>query len=175
MSSTSPAPSGRSVIVAAMNNPALDWTRTPVMRRRLVLGSVSLTLALHAALTTAGLLSEAQRGRAALLTLGASALLMIAWMILTGWLNASVRGTADPLVAHLAGGHDEWQRRLHDQTYRRCYWPAFVLMSVLMLAVIIADLAVIPALALFFGGYFTALMAPLWTLAWTLPQDLREG
>ncbi|WP_353267003.1 hypothetical protein [Gemmatimonas sp.] len=167
------APS-RSVVVDAMNNPALDWTRDPATRRRLVLASVATTVVVTGMLYSAATMLDAERPQANAWTMAAAVATMLGWMLLTGCLNASVRGAADPLVATLPGGHDEWQRRLYDQTYRRCYWPMLILLSLAILVLSIGDLPVIEALGVFLATFLLAVMAPLWTMAWTLPDDLRE-
>jgi hypothetical protein len=106
--------------------------------------------------------------------LAVGGLLLLGLMLLTGYLNASVRGTADPLVARLPGGHDEWQHRLYDSTFRRCYWPMLAITSISTFTTIVLKLHVVLALTVFLGCFLVAVMAPLWTLAWTLPQDLRD-
>ncbi len=168
------APS-RSVVVDAMNNPVFEWTGDPATRRRLVLASVAATVVMMGMFYTAGMLLEAGRLVASAWTMPATVVFMIGWMFLTGCLNASVRGAADPLVSTIPGGHDEWQQRLYDQTYRRCYWPTLIVMTVALLALVVGDLHIIPALGVFLSASMLAVMAPLWTMAWTLPVDLRES
>jgi len=165
----------RSVVVDAMNNPVFEWTRDPATRRRLVLASFAATAVVMGMLYTAGMLLEADRRVASAWTMVATIVIMLGWMFLTGCLNASLRGAADPLVSTIPGGHDEWQQRLYDQTYRRCYWPTLIVMSVALLTLILGDLQIIPALGVFLSAFMLAVMAPLWAMAWTLPVDLRES
>lgn len=176
MTTESVPPADRSIVVDAMNDPSFDWTRTPAMRRRLVLVSMALTIAL--VLPMLAIWYFDWRGPAAApsrrIALGVAGGVLLLWMLLTGYLNASVRGTADPIVARLRGGHDEWQRRLYDSTFRRCYGPIVGIMGVAAIANIVLKPPVVLALSIVLGIFLVAVMAPLWTMAWTLPQDLRE-
>lgn len=167
------APS-RLAVVDAMNDSAREWTRDPATRRRLVLTSVVATVVLTSMLFTVGALHVADQRVASGWTMAGAVFVMLGWMLLTGCLNASVRGAADPLVAALPAGHDEWQQRLYDQTYRRCDWPMLILLSLAILVLPVGKLPVVPALGVFLSTFLLAIMAPLWTMASTLPDDRRE-
>jgi hypothetical protein len=121
------------------------------------------------------LLDQANQRGAALAALVATAVLLLGWILLTGCLNASVRGTADPYVARLQGGHDERQRLLHANTYRQCYYPMLGVLSLATLAVVVLRPGVVPSLAIFLAAYVAAVMMPLWTLSWTMPEELVDG
>lgn len=176
MSMQPPAPEcAPSTVVRAMNAPAFEWTRNRATRRKLVSGSVLLSVITVSTLAAAGLLEEANQRGAALAALIATGLLLLGWVLVTGCLNASVRGTADPLVARLPGGHDERQRLLHADTYRRCYWPMLGLLSVATLSVVVLRPGVVPALAIFLGAYVAAVMMPLWALSWSMPEELVDS
>ncbi|MCZ8204987.1 hypothetical protein [Gemmatimonas sp.] len=164
-----------SAVVGAMNAPQLEWTRNRATRRKLVSGSVMLSVITVGTLATAGLLDQANRRGAALAALVATGVLLLGWILLIGCLNASVRGTADPYVARLHGGHDERQRLLHADTYRRCYWPMLGVLSLATLAVVVLRPGVVPSLTIFLSAYVAAVMMPLWTLSWTMPEELVDG
>ena len=163
-------------VVSAMNSPELEWTRPRAMRRRLVPLSVALTAVLLATLAISARLAtgNARAPGAAWPAVGslvAVVAIAVGWMIVTGWLNASVRGTADALVAILPGGHDERQRALHDAAVRKCYWPMKMLFAISMVTLAVQRPDVVTGLTVFMATFFTAVMAPLWLLSWTLPDE----
>jgi hypothetical protein len=171
--SSADSPRALARVVPAMNSPVFDWTRPRAVRRgRLVPLNLGLTVVFVAICNAAGAAWLADRLRLAAGLGVASLLVMVGWMLSAGWLNASVRGTADPLVAHLPGGHDERQRALHASAVRACYWPSLACWSVAMLAVIVARPPVWVQITLFMSAYLVTLMAPLWRLAWTMPDDV---
>lgn len=114
-------PAGSHWLVHVMNDKRFDWLRSQSMRRRIV----PLNALLGAATTGAfwwgfRTLDMGQHGMGLSILAGAG-VLMLLWMMTIGWLNASVRGAADPLVGRLPGGHDERQRALHADAVRRSY------------------------------------------------------
>ena len=137
---------------------------------------------------------RAERRRASLLQLGATALLfagvgaVIAWpqaplwlvpvtavalllpfVVATGRLNASIGGVTELRTRDL----DEAQRQVRDRTYRRAYFASGIASAAFMIATFgYAEgwLAGAALLALGAVVYFVWLGAPVHLLAWTLPD-----
>jgi hypothetical protein len=169
------APAGSHWLVHVMNDERFNWVRSQSMRRRIVPLNALLGASTAAALWFGFRALDSGQHALGLSVLGGALAVMVMWMMTTGWLNASVRGAADPLVGRLPGGHDERQRDLHADAVRRCYLPMLIVLGGAMLVLAVAPLTKPTAMAVFFSAFCTAVMAPLWTMAWRLPDDDTDG
>ncbi len=144
---------------ALMNHPAFEAWR-PRARRRILVAANLATGALLIGLMA--LLYAGSRWWIAAIvpTLGL-------WVVLTGLLNASVRGLTELRVADL----DEREAPLRDRAYARLWWPTLILAFGTAWALIAGGVDPEAALPLLLGAWLVALGLPVFWLAWTLPDE----
>jgi hypothetical protein len=158
MATAAPHPLG--TMRAMMNAPQFDGWRNRKVRRRLVAVNAILGAALIAVLA-------ALHATGALWWIAAVGLILPCWVVVTGYLNASIRG-----LTELKGGDlDERERPLRDRVYARLWWPAIVIAYAPALALILAKTPLEIAVPVLLGCYFVTLGLPVYWLAWTLPDE----
>lgn len=143
-----------------MNDPQFDWARHLVVRRRLVVGYVLLTLA-------AGALFGLSVGLKNPWLLAGFVTALPVFVFLIGSINASLRGITEIRTAQL----DEWQIARRDAMFRQCWWPGLIIMAISGYIGAMTDMNAGLKAGVAIAAFFLTLYLPTAALAWTLPEE----